>query len=300
MRERSVASAWWRLQGPTWIVAVCAYGGWGLLTWNFSHLPWWLVLPAGAWLVAWHGSLQHEILHGHPTPSANFNRALAVAPLSLWIPFAIYRDSHLVHHLTGALTCPFDDPESYYVDAERWRRLSPLARALLCFNNTLLGRLTVGPALVVAGFWRDEARRLAAGDFRYAGVWLRHCAGIGVVLAWVLFCRIPILEYVLLFAYPGLSLTLLRSYLEHRPADRQEHRTAIVEGDPLTRLLFLNLNFHAVHHDRPGLPWYALPAAYEAGREGILTGNGGYFFSGYGAIARRFLLRPKDSPRHPG
>jgi fatty acid desaturase len=257
-------------------------------------------MPLGAWLVAWHGSLQHEIMHGHPTPHTGFNAALAAVPLSLWIPFAIYRDSHLEHHVTPALTSPFDDPESYYVDAARWRRLGRPARAILTFNNTLLGRLTVGPALVVGGFWWGEARRLTSGDFRYAAVWFRHCAGVAVVLTWVVWCRIPILEYALLFAYPGLSLTLLRSYLEHRPADRQQHRTAIVEGDLLTRLLFLNLNFHAVHHDLPGLPWYALPAAFEAGREAVLAGNGGYFFPGYGTIARRFLLRPKDSPRHPG
>jgi hypothetical protein len=31
-----------------------------------------------------------------------------------------------------------------------------------------------------------------------------------------------------------------------------------------------------------------------------LARNGGFRYAGYGEIARRFLLKPKDSPAHPG
>ena len=48
-----------------------------------ASLPWWVVLPAGAWLTAWHGSLQHEAIHGHPTRSARLNAALAWLPIGL-------------------------------------------------------------------------------------------------------------------------------------------------------------------------------------------------------------------------
>ncbi len=105
---------------------------------------------------------------------------------------------------------------------------------------------------------------------------------------------------MLLFAWPGLSLTLLRSYAEHRPADDRERRSVIVGGNPLTSLLFLNNNLHALHHARPRLPWFELPAAFAANRRQILDRNGGYRFASYAEIARRHLFRPKDAPLHPG
>src|SRR5688500_11032745 len=56
-----ILALWRRFEGPTWALAVVIYGGWGLLTWCYSVLSWWLVLPLGAWLIAWQMSLQHEL-----------------------------------------------------------------------------------------------------------------------------------------------------------------------------------------------------------------------------------------------
>ena len=288
------------VEGPTWLVILAVYGGWGLLTWNFNALPWWVVFPLGGWLVAWHGSLQHEILHGHPTRSRLFNQALATPPLGLWMPYPIYRDSHLQHHRTGRLTCPFDDPESYYVTREKWRRMNAFTRGALVFNNTMLGRLILGPAITLIRFWGAEIRRLRSGGRDARRVWLGHGLGVALVLYWVMaVCGISFWSYFLLAVYPGLSLTLMRSYAEHRLAGQQDHRTAIVEAGPLTRLLYLNLNLHVVHHEQPGMPWYALPAAYRADRQGVLRRNGGYLFSGYGEMAIRFFFKPKDLPMLP-
>lgn len=293
----NVREVWDRLEIPTWILAAAIYACWALLTWHFNSLPWWIVAPLGAWLVAWHNSLQHEALHGHPTRRGWLNTALAYPPLGLWMPYEAYRRTHLEHHKTDALTSPLDDTESFYVERDVWQRLGRVRRAGLIFNNTLLGRLTLGPALVATGFWRDEARRIAGGDRRRLRTWLGHACAVAAILYWTLgICEIPLWAYVFLLCYPGLSLTLLRSYLEHRPAEQQDHRSVIVEGGPLTRLLFLNNNLHAVHHAEPGLPWYRLPDAYRRKREETLARNGGYWFSGYGEVARRFLLRPKDLP----
>jgi fatty acid desaturase len=288
------------MEGPTWLVVFAVYGGWGLLTWNYHALPWWLVLPLGGWLVAWYGSLQHEILHGHPTRNAWLNQALATPPLGLWLPYPLYRDNHLLHHRVAELTCPREDPESYYVMESRWRRLGPVARGLLVVNHTLAGRLLIGPFLTLAGFWGAEVRRVAGGDRDALRIWLGHGVGVALVLYWVVvLCGVPFWAYALLFVYPGLSLTLLRSYAEHRPAETQDHRTAIVEADPLTRLLFLNLNLHVLHHEQPILPWYVLPAVYRTERQALLKRNGGFRFSGYGDMARRYFFRPKDRPVHP-
>ena len=286
-----------RTEWPTWLVAAAVYGGWALVTWHAAALPWWALLPLGAWFVGWHNSLQHETVHGHPARPRWVATALGMPALGLWMPYTVYRDHHLEHHRTPDLTSPRDDPESFYFEAARWRRLGPALRALYVFNQTLLGRVLIGPALAAIAFWGGEAGRLASGDRQAARAWLVHAASVAAVLVWVtMVCGIPVWAYVVFFAYPGLSLTLVRSYLEHRPAVRPEHRTAIVEGGAVAGLLYLHNNLHFLHHSRPDLPWFALPAAYRRERASLVARNGGYRFSGYAEVARAYLLRPKDSP----
>lgn len=289
-------------EAPTWILCGAIYAGWGLLTWFSAALPWWVLLPAGGWLVAWHGSFQHEALHGHPSRLKWLNTLLAIMPVGLWNPYHIYRDSHLAHHAAPALTCPTGDPESFYVTPGRWRDKGRLGRALSMANNTLAGRMILGPWLAVFAFWRREAAQLLAGDFRHARVWAAHLALCAGVLVWVVgICGMPAWQYVLLFAWPGLSLILVRSYLEHRPAEAQDRRTVIVEAGPLMSLLFLNNNLHAVHHECPEIPWWRLPGLFNMERGAILQRNGGYLFAGgYAEIARRYAFHPKDTPVHPG
>ncbi len=286
-----------RVEWPTWLVAASVYGGWGLVTWHAESLPWWALLVLGAWLVAWHNSLQHETVHGHPTRRPWINTALGMPPLGLWMPYPVYRDRHLAHHRTAELTSPSDDTESFYIEAARWRRMGPVLRALYGFNQTLLGRMLVGPALAAIAYWSFEAGRLRAGERDALRDWLAHLALVTAVGVWItVVCGIPLWAYVILFAYPGLSLTLVRSYLEHRPAEHAEHRTAIVEGGPVAGLLYLNNNLHFLHHARPDLPWFALPAAYRRERDSLVVRNGGYRFSGYAEVARRYFVRAKDSP----
>lgn len=285
---------------PTWGVFAAVYGAWLLLTWHYHALPWWVVFPLGASLVAWQNSYQHEAVHGHPTSWRWLNDRLAGPPLGLWMPFADYRETHLRHH-DADLTVPGDDPESFYRDVSTWNALASVVRGLLIFNNTYLGRLTIGPAVTIVQYWHGAARRLAAGEGVAIRMWLGHAVAVAMVLGWVMaVCDIPLLAYVFLFAYPGLSLTLTRSYLEHRPAADPDHRTVIVESGPVASLLYLNNNLHAAHHRWPGMSWYRLPAAFAAHRDDLLSGNGGYRYAGYGEVAGRHLVRPKDIPVHPG
>lgn len=290
-----------RSEWPTWIIMASIYGGWLLVTWFYDVLPWWIAIPAGGWLIAWHGSFQHEAVHGHPTRIERLNAALASPPLALWLPYPIYRESHLAHHRTENLTNPVTDPESFYVSGTRWRRFGPAHRALLCVNNTVAGRLVAGPWITVASFLRREGRALLSGDMRHAGIWCRHLPACGLVLFWVSgVCGIPAMDYVLGFVWPGVALTLLRSFTEHRPAPNQDRRTAIVEAGPLLSLLYLNNNLHVVHHRQPDLPWHALPAAYRAECKALAALNGGFLYpGGYAEILRCYAFRPKDRPVFP-
>src|ERR1700689_2025289 len=106
-----------RFEPQTLSVAVAIYGGFGLVTWYFHSLPLWVVVPLGAVLIAWHGSLQHETIHGHPFPSRRLNALLGGVPLSLFIPYSLYRRTHLWHHRFAGriLTDPLVDPESFYL-----------------------------------------------------------------------------------------------------------------------------------------------------------------------------------------
>jgi fatty acid desaturase len=297
--RRSERGFFRRHEAPTWILIFLIYGGWLALTYAYQALPWYVVLLCGSWLIAWQMSLQHEVLHGHPTRSRRINDAIGFPPLSLWLPYRIYRRCHLVHHRDEHLTEPIEDPESYYLTQDQIGRLGPVAYGLLRFCNTFLGRVTLGPARGILLFLADEARMVIAGERDARRTWFLHGLGVAAVIAWINgICGIPLLEYVALFVYPGFALTLVRSFAEHRAADDCDHRTAVVENAPVLGLLFLYNNLHVVHHDWPGLPWYEIPAYYRANRAAILAKNAGLVYDGYLDVARRYFLTPHHEPLH--
>ncbi|MDQ0511570.1 fatty acid desaturase [Ancylobacter amanitiformis] len=288
------------VEWPTLTLAAVIYGGWGLVTFFHADLPLYVLVPVGAWLLAWQGSLQHEIIHGHPTRWRRFNRFLGAIPLSLWLPYERYRVLHLCHHRDEVLTDPLDDPESYYWTEEHWQELGLVGRWLVKAQTRLVGRLVIGPFWSVSRYLLSEAKTMLAGDRHLARIWARHLAGCAVILAWLVFvCDFNPLAYAALILYPGTSLLMVRSFAEHKAEHAVFKRTAIVEDSPVMGLLFLYNNLHAVHHAHPTLPWYKLPAVYRANRAAFLERNGGLLYKGYGEVFRRFLLRAHDRPEHP-
>jgi fatty acid desaturase len=288
------------VEWPTVALAALIYGGWAALTFFHAALPTWLIIVLGAWLIAWHSSLQHEIVHCHPTRWQRVNDMLGFTPLSLWLPYARFPMTHLVHHRDEALTDPLDDPESFYLTPAQWQRLDPPRRALLWAQTTLLGRLLLGPAWTVSRFLADEAQAIATGDRRRARIWAVHIAGVAAVIFWlVAICDMSIGFYVAALVYPGTALLLVRSFAEHRAAPDFRQRIAIVENAWILGPLFLFNNLHAAHHERPDLAWYELPRWYGANRERLVLANGGLVYDGYAEIVRRFLFVPHDTPIYP-
>ena len=286
MRKMTVLIEW-----PTLALFAATYAGWGaVLFWGATGPVAILLLAV---LIAFHSSLQHEAIHGHPFRAPLANTALAWPPLTLIIPYLRFRDTHLDHHQNCDLTDPFEDPESNYCSAESWHARSKVCRGMLELNNTLAGRLLVGPAIGTVRFLASELQTPAA-----AKAWLWHLPAAAAVLAVVLASPMPLWAY-LIACYLALALLRIRTFLEHQAHEFTRARSVIIEDRGPLALLFLNNNLHAVHHAHPQVPWYRLPDLYRRNKARFLKLNEGYAYRSYGEVFRRFLLRRKDPVVHP-
>ena len=291
--RRSSLAEW-----PTWVALAGCYLAWLASLWAFGQIGLWALIPM-ALSVAFHSSLQHEVLHGHPTRSAALNEALIWLPLGLYMPYRRFRDTHLYHHNDNRLTDPYDDPESFYVAEGDFSRLGPVMRGLLGINATFGGRILIGPALALIGFWRAEVRAAAEGDRVIRIAWGHHASGLCLVVPFIWWMEVPLWLYALLAAYPGYSLIMVRSFIEHRADDDPKRRSGIVESGRFFSLLFLNNNLHRVHHEKPTVSWFRLPALYRAERPRYLAENGGYLVHGYSEVLTRWLVRRREPVVHP-
>ncbi len=293
-REHARAVEW-----PTMALVGFCYLAWiGLGFVLYSSIPL-IALVLMAFAVALHSSLQHEVLHGHPTRHALVNEALVFLPLGVFYPFRRFKVLHLTHHNDERLTDPYDDPESYYRSVMDWERLPHWLKRVLEVNNTMLGRFFLGPVLMSGGFAWSEIQRMRKGERRVVVAWLLHFLGmVPVYLIVTRLFHMPFWLYVLVPAYFGLSLITIRTYAEHRWSETPEGRTIIVERSPLG-LLFLNNNLHLVHHKNPATPWYDLPRLFAERRAEWVAMNEGYVFKGYLALFRAYGLKRKEHNVHP-
>ncbi|WP_306117434.1 MULTISPECIES: fatty acid desaturase [unclassified Roseitalea] len=289
-----------RLEWPTLAMLALCYGLWlAVGLWLFPIAPW-LALPLMAVMAGLHTSLQHEALHGHPTRNPAINEALVALPLAVAFPYRRFKAMHLRHHNDAHLTDPYDDPESWYLDRGEHAALSPFMRRLLAVNNTLVGRLVVGPPLMAFGFWRDDLPRLVRGERGVRRAWAHHALGLAGLFAIVWGAMgISPLVYLGVVAYGGMALIAIRTYCEHQWKEAVDGRTVIVEHSRVLSWLFLNNNLHLVHHKLPRAPWYALPRLYRQKRAQWLAANGAYVYRSYWDIFRTHALRAKEPVVHP-
>lgn len=249
-------------------------------------------------VIALQSSLQHEVLHGHPFARRWLGEMLVFPAFNLFVPYLRFRDTHLAHHHDANLTDPYDDPESCYLDPSVWARLPAWYRGVLKANNTLLGRVILGPIIGQIAFMAADWRAIRAGDRAVLGGWLWHIPVTAALLAVVIAAPLPLWAY-LIACYGGLGVLKIRTFLEHQAHERATGRTAVIEDRGLLAFLFLNNNLHVVHHMHPRLPWYRLPGLYRANRDRYLTRNGGYVYASYAEVARRHLWRAKEPVPHP-
>jgi len=287
------------IEWPTVALIAACYATWfatGFLL--YPHWPLASLIFLG-FVLALQSSLMHEAAHGHPTRKGWLNELLVGLPIGLVYPFLRFKALHLRHHADERLTDPFDDPESYYKALWQHEQMPAWLCGLLKLNNSMIGRLVIGPPLATFGFLIAEARLLLDGDRDVRRAWLRHAAGLAIVLPVVVYgFGVPLWAYVLVSVWLGQSIISVRTFAEHQWSERPDGRTIIVERSPLA-FFFLNNNLHLVHHKMPTVAWYRLPKMFRDRRDQWVELSGGYVFPNYFSLLKSFAFRVKEPVAHP-
>lgn len=287
------------VEWPTLFVMIATYLTLGLATTWLADISLPLAIFVTGLAVAQFSSLQHEVLHGHPFRSRTLSEAAVFPGVTVYIPYIRFKDTHLAHHHDPVLTDPYDDPESNFLDPKVWKNLPRIGKVLLKANNTLFGRIILGPAVSIWTFVGTDLRAVLQGDRHVLMAWVLHVVGVSLVFGWLwAMDGMPVWAY-LIAAYFGFGMLKIRTFLEHRAHDLARARSVVIADKGFLALLFLNNNYHSVHHSHPGLAWYRLPKLFAQNKEHYLARNDGYFFETYAQVFRRYFFRAKDTVPHP-
>ena len=288
LRER----AEWR----TLLVVAAVYGLTVLTVVRYEVLTPWLAIPMLAVLGAWHLSMQHEVLHGHPFKNQFLNDALGGIPVTLWIPYLAFKKDHHEHHLSD-LTNPALDNESYYVSQEQWDKAGRIRRAAWTANRTILFRMFVWTIVSTITYVLSVLKRAVRNEKSDRLAVTLHIIGVAFVVYLVSLSSMPLWQFALGTVYGGRILNAIRPVPEHKYQSGVETRTAMIMAGRFMSLLMLNNNLHVAHHEEPGVPWYRydnlmqrVNAVERARDAGVL------YEGGYAEIFRRFSFTPVDSP----
>ncbi len=228
------------LAGRRW----CLYGAWVLLVWFNALLPWWVILPVGAYLIAWHFSLQHEAIHSFRGVPA-------------WLRFAVvYRAPGSVVPLPALQKKPHHPSprrQSHHPGC-RYRVLlraagglgthGRLRRRLLLVQSDHGRAIADRPAAAPVESRRQRGRARAPGRLQSCAALDRACAAVGI-LFWFIsgVCGLSLVAVLpagrLSRLEPGVAARL------HRASRRRglgQERTASVESNALFGMLYLYNN----------------------------------------------------------
>ncbi|MDA0193261.1 MAG: fatty acid desaturase [Actinobacteria bacterium] len=277
-------------------VIVAVYGLTVLTVVRYDVLTPWLAIPMLAVLGAWHLSMQHELLHGHPFRNQFINDAIGSIPVTLWNPYLAFKKDHHEHHKSD-LTNPELDNESYYVSQQQWDNAGPIRRAAWTANRTILFRMFVWTIVSTISYVTLVLKRAARNEQGDRLAVVLHVIGVVAVVYLVSLSSMPLWQFALGTVYGGRILNAIRPFPEHKYQNGVETKTAMIMAGPFMSLLMLNNNLHIAHHDDPKIPWYRVNElskrvnAVERAREaGVL------YEGGYAEVFRKFSFTPVDSP----
>ncbi|HEY3149039.1 MAG TPA: fatty acid desaturase, partial [Dongiaceae bacterium] len=218
----------------------------------------------------------------HDDPRRNLLAGRCMAVL-LGSSFHVLRFGHLMHHRYNRN--PVDRPDTYDP------AVTPRCRARLTFlGNLVLGVYLAELAVPIAcclprplirriidRIYRGDHAALAAIRLAAHRLFLDR-RRLGVIrtdacLAWALIGASALSfgrHWPMLLAFltaRGVLISVLDNvYHFATPIDRPDYARNLSLPAPL-RLLILNMNMHRIHHARPALPWWGLPAEFHARRD---------------------------------
>jgi fatty acid desaturase len=240
----------------------------------------WLLLPV-VLLTNFFWALHHEAIHGSLNPSRRINLlAGRLMAILLGSSFHVLRFAHLMHHRFNRN--PRDRPDVFdpAVTSRAAARLGfigslvigvhlyELAAPLLCLLpkpviRRILDRIYRGDDRAVTEIRRAAYRLfLDSAQLRSIRTDAVLAAALLAAAAMAFGSHWPML--VGFVAGRGALISIFDNvYHFGTPIDRPEYARNLALPRPL-QALFLNMNLHRVHHGRPSIPWWALPAQLRA------------------------------------
>jgi fatty acid desaturase len=243
----------------------------------------WLLAPI-ALLTNFFWALHHEAIHGgfHQDRQRNLQAGRLMAVL-LGSSFHVLRFGHLTHHQYNRN--PIDRPDVY--DPAVTSRM----KARFSFLGTLVFGLYFAEIAAPLGCCLPRAAIRRIIDRVYRGddpslAAIRAAARrqfldpkrlrmirTDTLLAWTMIGGSAIAfgaDWPMLMGFlvaRGVMISVFDNvYHFATPIDRPEFARNLWLPAPL-RLLILNMNLHRIHHDRPALSWWQLPAQFRAERD---------------------------------
>ncbi|MCC6151122.1 MAG: fatty acid desaturase [Planctomycetes bacterium] len=207
-------------------------------------------------------AIMHEAMHGVLLPNAKAN-AVCGSLMALLFPasFHLLRQAHLLHHMRNRSD---DEAFEYWFDGEspvwKWMQLYCILTGvywlIIVVSNFVV---LVFPFILRKRFFkfdRPTAGLMESFNPRYWRV-IRIEALLAIALhtGVVLGLGVPLLRYCLVYAAFGFVWSAMQ-YTHHFDTRRD-----VIEGSrnvwvfPLVDTLWLNHDWHRVHHRHPTLPW---------------------------------------------
>lgn len=81
--------------------------------------------------------------------------------------------------------------------------------------------------------------------------------------------------------YSNACCAARKCFLMPKDPNSRKSRRSAASKTLHDRKLLLNNNYHLVHHDLPGVPWFAIKGVYEASRHQYVERSGGFLVKGY-------------------
>jgi fatty acid desaturase len=229
-------------------------------------------------------SIIHEAEHAMLFANRRWNDITgAFMALFFPAPFHLIRQGHLGHHLRNRSD---DEAFDFYFEGDHrlWRSLVLYGILTGCYwivvvlSNVVFLFLPFAANKKYWDFDRPSHAFMESLNPNYRRLIQLECLAaiaLHALLVWGL--HIPLLNYAVMYFGFGLSWSAMQ-YVHHYGTERHVTRGArnLRLWEPIDRL-WLNHNWHLVHHEHPTVPWIHLPTLGEAAE----TQKRGFLFWSY-------------------